>query len=64
MAHNLPYYGYYKYGVIPWLDTGLLCKNSSHATTPPAARNDDSGSHATTPLKYRSCIFNITTTEN
>ncbi|WP_342270401.1 hypothetical protein [Rickettsia endosymbiont of Orchestes rusci] len=20
MAHNLPYYGYYKYDVIPWLD--------------------------------------------
>ncbi|WP_341792677.1 MULTISPECIES: hypothetical protein [unclassified Rickettsia] len=34
MANNLPYYGYYKYGVIPWLDTQALCKNSSHATTP------------------------------
>ncbi|WP_341793630.1 MULTISPECIES: hypothetical protein [unclassified Rickettsia] len=27
MARNLPYYGYYKYGVIPWLDTAVLLKN-------------------------------------
>ncbi|WP_341793767.1 MULTISPECIES: hypothetical protein [unclassified Rickettsia] len=31
MAHNLPYYGYYKYDVIPWegprYDIELLCKN-------------------------------------
>ncbi|WP_341793176.1 MULTISPECIES: hypothetical protein [unclassified Rickettsia] len=50
MAHNLPYYGYYKYDVIPWHDTETLCKNSSHATKPPVARNDDSGSHTTTPI--------------
>ncbi|WP_342270313.1 hypothetical protein [Rickettsia endosymbiont of Orchestes rusci] len=23
MANNLPYYGYYKYGVIPWFDHGI-----------------------------------------
>ncbi|WP_341792811.1 MULTISPECIES: hypothetical protein [unclassified Rickettsia] len=23
MAHNLLYYGYYKYGVMPWLDHGI-----------------------------------------
>ncbi|WP_341793003.1 hypothetical protein [Rickettsia endosymbiont of Ceutorhynchus obstrictus] len=23
MANNLPYYGYYKYGVMPWLDHGI-----------------------------------------
>ncbi|WP_341793476.1 MULTISPECIES: hypothetical protein [unclassified Rickettsia] len=40
MANNLPYYGYYKYGVIPWLDTETLCKNSSHATTPRFHGND------------------------
>ncbi|WP_342270089.1 hypothetical protein [Rickettsia endosymbiont of Orchestes rusci] len=28
MAHNLLYYGYYKYGVIPWLDTAVLLKNT------------------------------------
>ncbi|WP_342257104.1 hypothetical protein [Rickettsia endosymbiont of Aspidapion aeneum] len=25
-VRNLPYYGYYKYGVIPWLDTDILQK--------------------------------------
>ncbi|WP_341793199.1 MULTISPECIES: hypothetical protein [unclassified Rickettsia] len=39
-AHNLLYYGYYKYGVMPRYDTELLCKNSSHATTPIKPRND------------------------
>ncbi|WP_342270582.1 hypothetical protein [Rickettsia endosymbiont of Orchestes rusci] len=26
MAHNLPHYSYYKYGVIPWLDTERFAK--------------------------------------
>ncbi|WP_341793118.1 MULTISPECIES: hypothetical protein [unclassified Rickettsia] len=35
-------------------------ENSSHATRLPAARNDDSGSHVTTPVKPR--YDNVTNT--
>ncbi|WP_342257068.1 hypothetical protein [Rickettsia endosymbiont of Aspidapion aeneum] len=41
MANNLPYYGYYKYGVIPWLDHGIQknlnkktgCRGQAHYCT-------------------------------